>query len=161
MRYHIRVAAQGSDRARTLEPRRRLLPVKSRWLVGVLWSGFLLLAVACSGRTGPENVYIAGEEDSGRTVSLRLGDALQVMLQANESTGYAWSVVTNDETVLQLRDAPTYEVDGDAEGASGETVFLFDAVGPGTSRIQMVYAFQEEGAVDPDRTFELSVEVVE
>jgi predicted secreted protein len=120
-----------------------------------------LLLAACRGAQGPENIYIADEGDSGQTVTMGAGDALQVILRENRSTGYLWSVVTNDETVLALSGEPEYVVDSDAEGAGGTVTYLFEAVAPGTSVLRMVNAFQQETAVEPTELFELTVTVTE
>ena len=63
----------------------------------------MLLLVACGGgeSAGPANVYIADENDNGQTVTMGVGDALHLTLPENRSTGYVWSVVTNDETILR------------------------------------------------------------
>lgn len=123
----------------------------------------LVMTAACGGgeTTGPENVFIADEADSGQTVTMGVGDALQITLEENQSTGYLWSIVTNDEAILRTSEAPAYEVDSDAEGAGGRKTFLFEAVAPGTSVLRMVNAMQQETAVQPDKTFELTVQVVE
>jgi hypothetical protein len=50
------------------------------------------LLSACGGSVGPENVYIADENDNGQTVTMGAGDALQISLPENRSTGYVWSI---------------------------------------------------------------------
>ena len=74
----------------------------------------MLLAACGGGATGPENVYLADEDDNGQTVAMGVGDALQITLPENRSTGYVWSVVTNDETVLRPTDEPAYVIEGEA-----------------------------------------------
>jgi predicted secreted protein len=127
----------------------------------IILMALMTLPAACRGAQGPENIYIADEEDSGQTVTMGVGDALQVILRENRSTGYLWSVVTNDETILALSGEPEYVVDSDAEGAGGAVTYLFEAVAPGTSVLRMVNAFQQETAVEPAELFELTVIVTE
>lgn len=123
---------------------------------------FSLLGIACrGGGTTPENVYIADEADNGQSVTMSAGDMLQVMLAENQSTGYLWSIVTNDETVLAMSEEPAYVVESDADGAGGTKTFMFRAVAPGTSVLRMVNAMPQETAVEPAETFELTVQVVE
>ena len=124
---------------------------------------FSLAAAACGGggSEGPENVYIADEADNGQSVTMEVGDMLQIMLDENQTTGYLWSIVTNDEGVLALSGEPAYEVESDAIGAGGTKTFLFEAVGPGTSVLRMVNALEQETAVEPVETFELTVQIVE
>lgn len=134
-----------------------------------VWLGVILLMTlilaACGGggdAAGPENVYIADGADDGETVVMGVGDVLQITLAENRSTGYLWSVVTNDEAVLRLTDEPAYEIEGEPlPGAGGHTTFVFEAVGAGTSVLRMVNARAQETAVEPVDTFELTVQVTE
>lgn len=123
----------------------------------------LILVAGCGGgdQPAPENVYIADEADNGQTVTMGVGNILQITLAENQSTGYLWAVVTNDEAVLRTSEEPAYKVDGDAEGAGGRKTFMFEAAASGTSVLRMVNAMSQETAVEPDRTFELTVQVVE
>lgn len=136
-----------------------------RWLRSGLSAALIALMagmVACSGReAGPENVYIADEADSGQTVTMGIGDMLQITLPENQSTGYLWSVVTNDEAVLKTSGEPAYEVESDAEGAGGHKTFMFEGAAAGTSILRLVNAMTQDTAVEPDRVFELTVQVVE
>lgn len=136
------------------------LAFRSFFLIALLVA---LAGVACRGgnETGPENVYIADEADNGQTVTMSVGDMLQIMLDENQTTGYLWSIVTNDVSVLALSGEPAYEVESDAIGAGGTITFMFQAVGPGASTLRMVNAMQQDTAVTPAETFELTVQVVE
>ena len=121
-----------------------------------------LAAAACGGGgAGPENVYIADEDDNGQSVTMSVGDMLQLMLAENPTTGYTWAIVTNDEDVLAPSGEPAYEVESEAIGAGGTKTFMFQALAPGTSVLQMVNARQWETAVVPAETFELTIQVVE
>lgn len=136
-----------------------MLKSKWIWVVGLL---LVVLMGGCGGEeAGPENVYIADEADNGQTVTMGVGDVLQLMLPENQSTGYLWAIVTNDEAVLRPSEEPAYEVDSDAVGAGGTKTFLFQAAGTGTSVLRLVNARQQETAVEPAATFELTVQVVE
>jgi inhibitor of cysteine peptidase len=131
-----------------------------RYFMAMCLAALFLLA-ACGGDAAPENVYVADEADNGQTVNMAVGDVLQIMLSENPTTGYVWSIVTNDESVLRLSDEPAYEAESDLIGAGGTRTFLFDAVGPGTSQLSLVNARQQETAVEPAATFELTVQVVD
>ena len=121
-----------------------------------------LAAAACGGGgAGPENVYIADEDDNGQSVTMSVGDMLQLMLAENPTTGYTWAIVTNDEDVLAPSGEPAYEVESEAIGAGGTKTFMFQALAPGTSVLQMVNAMQWETPVVPAETFELTIQVVE
>ena len=98
-----------------------------------LTAASVVLLVACGGGDAPpENVYIADENDNGQTVTMGAGDALQISLPENRSTGYIWSIVTNDEAVLRPTDEPSYAIEGEPlPGAGGRVTFHFTAVGAG------------------------------
>ena len=126
----------------------------------VAFSLIAVMLAACGGATGPENVYIADENDNGQTVTMAAGDALQFSLPENRSTGYLWSVVTNDEAVLQPTDEPAYAIEGESmPGAGGRVTFTFTAVAPGEVSLQLINARPAETAVEPADTFALLVRV--
>ncbi len=120
----------------------------------------VVLAGCGGGATGPENVYIADENDNGQTVAMGVGDALQISLPENRSTGYVWSVVTNDEAILRPTDEPSYVIEGEPlPGAGGRVTFTFTAVGAGEVSLQLINARPAETAVEPVETFALLVQV--
>ena len=137
----------------------------SRTVRMVVWAVVALAAVvlaACGGATGPENVYIADENDNGQRVAMGVGDALQITLPENRSTGYVWSVVTNDETVLRPTDEPAYAIEGEPlPGAGGRVTFYFTAAGAGEVSLQLINARPAETAVEPAQTFALLVQVTD
>lgn len=120
-------------------------------------------SAACGNRSAsPENVYIADEADNGQTVTMRIGDALQVSLHENSDGGYEWGIVTNDGAVLQPTDGPAYDSGGETAGGAGQVKsFTFRAAGLGTSVLRLVNARTQETAVEPAATFELTVQVVD
>ncbi len=124
----------------------------------------LALLVACGGgqSAGPANVYIADENDNGQMVMMGVGDALHLTLPENRSTGYVWSVVTNDESILQPDEEPTYEITGEAmPGAGGQVTFNFIAAREGRVNLQLILARPQETAVEAAQTFALSVQVTD
>ncbi len=134
--------------------------MKSRALIAVIVLCLLAALAGCrGGGDGPENVYIAYETDSGRTVTMGVGDELRIILDENPTTGYFWSVVTNDEDVLSMSGDPTYENTDDSTGGGGIKTYTFRAAAPGTSALTLVNSEQGQSAVAPDRIFELTVVV--
>lgn len=120
------------------------------------------LLLACGGSAGPENVYIADENDNGQMVTMGAGDALQISLPENRSTGYIWSIVTNDEAVLRPTDEPTYAIEGEPlPGAGGQVTFYFTAVAAGEVSLQLINARPAETAVEAVETFALLVRVTD
>ena len=129
--------------------------------IGLVAIVALGLLAGCGGASGgPENVFIADENDNGQRVTMSTGDALQITLPENRSTGYVWSVVTNDEEVLRPTDDPAYEIEGEPlPGDGGRVTLYFEAAGPGSVTLRLINARPQETAVEPVATFELTVEV--
>lgn len=122
----------------------------------------ITLLAACGGAAGPENVYIADENDNGQTVTMGAGDALQISLPENRSTGYVWSIVTNDEAVLRPTDEPSYAIEGEPlPGAGGRVTFYFTAAGAGEVSLQLINARPAETAVEAVEAFALLVKVTD
>jgi inhibitor of cysteine peptidase len=78
--------------------------------------------------------------DSGRPVSLKLGDTLEVRLNSNPSTGFSWSVVSVNHPVLE-RVSNDFRPSGDSNvpGAGGTDIWLFKAVKTGKQSLRLVY----------------------
>ena len=123
--------------------------------------GALLLVAACGGANStPPNIYIADENDNGQTVSMAVGDALQLSLPENPSTGYVWSVVTNNEAVLRPDEDPAYTPVGTVmPGSGGRVTFSFTAIAQGNVNLQLILARPQETAVEAAETFALAVSV--
>ncbi len=118
------------------------------------------LSACGGGSSAPPNIYIADENDNGQTVTMAVGDALQLSLPENPSTGYVWSVVTNNETILRPDDDPAYTPVGTVmPGSGGRVTFSFTAVAQGSVNLQLILARPQETAVEAAETFALAVSV--
>jgi inhibitor of cysteine peptidase len=127
---------------------------------GLLFLSSLIVLLAACGGGAAQDVYVADENDNGQTVSMSVGDMLQLSLPENRSTGYVWAIVVNDDDVLRLTGEPVYEIEGEAlPGAGGRVTFTFEAVGPGATTLELVNARPGETAVEPAETFALAVTV--
>ncbi len=98
------------------------------------------------------------EDDSGREVSLRVGEKLKIILKSNPSTGYQWDVAPFNESVIKLSEGPLVYEKKKIPGGEGETVFVFEAVSPGTTTIKLMYRRPWE-KFSPASTFEVTVKV--
>ncbi len=80
-------------------------------------------------------VHQLNASDNGRTVVLRSGEVLRVVLPENATTGYRWAVERWDREVAGLvAEAPQYPP-GSAVGSGGHVEFLFKARKPGFGEI--------------------------
>ena len=78
------------------------------------------------------------------------GDTAEISLAGNASTGYQWTYIITDETVLSVKSSK-YD-DGNTKGivgASGVYSFLLNGLKEGESTIVFSYARSWEDNVDP------------
>ena len=99
-----------------------------------------------------------GADDTA--ISVKSGEAFTISLEANLTTGYEWTAVVGDETVLVL-DKSEYVADEAAEGVvgtGGTEVFTFNALKSGKTSIEMVYQQSWEPKEDDKHlTFNVTV----
>lgn len=76
------------------------------------------------------------ENDNERTVDLRLGDSIQVLLPENATTGYRWAIDRYDKEFIEaLETEPRYMAN--AVGSGGEVAFIFKGKKIGTGEIML------------------------
>lgn len=113
----------------------------------------LLIIAACG---GDGRVVELDLGDSGSTVRLAPEDRIELMLEANPTTGFAWLVDHADG--LDQVGSPTHDPESDLAGAPGLTTFVFEPTGPGEGELMLVYRRQWED-VAPEATFTIDVVV--
>ena len=101
----------------------------------ILVLALLALSFACV--SGDAAVTIDGG-DAGTTVAVDVGETLRVELEGNPTTGYEWEVSAVDDAVLRFEDSD-FDPDSDAEGASGIVTLEFEAVGAGSTLLELIY----------------------
>jgi predicted secreted protein len=91
---------------------------------------------------------------------VRPGERFSITLEANPTTGYAWSLDGDpDPKVVRPLGSSFERPAGAAVGAGGRDVWTFDAVGRGTTTITLVYRRPWEKATPPARTHVVNVRV--
>jgi inhibitor of cysteine peptidase len=98
---------------------------------------------------------IAG--DAGSTVHLRQGDALEISLDGNPTTGYTWEVAPDAGALLVQQGNPEFKADSSALGSGGIMTLRFKADHQGTTDLKLIYHRTFEPNVPPLRTFEVKV----
>ena len=88
---------------------------------------------------------IMSEQDSGRTVQIRMGEVITLNLKENPTTGYQWSVTTA-EGLEQIRNY--FEV-REGIGAAGVHEFQFRATKAGSHSLSLKHwrTWEGEGSV--------------
>lgn len=100
-------------------------------------------------------------KDNGTNVTLKPGDVLNVVLDSNPSTGYAWQVTQNDPVVLMPVGEPQFSLGGKEAmpGAGGTETFQFKAVASGKTPLTLVYMRPWETNATPTPADKFSVNV--
>ena len=111
----------------------------------------LTSALPVQNRTNPEN---------GDSITLRPGGQLKLTLASNPTTGYYWTMVDGDETVVALDDH-FYTPDPAPEGlvgGGGRQIFTFRGLAPGQTTVRLSYQRSEEDVAD---TLKLKFKVID
>ena len=129
-----------------------------RWLVAsivVVAAGLWLTGCASAGDV------TLGERDAGKTVTLVVGEKLEIMLASNPTTGYSWQVVDDAGGIVSLSADPEYVQDPGPEvvGRGGAERLSFVAKKTGTGSILLEYRRPWEKNVEPEKTFEVPLRV--
>ncbi len=120
-------------------------------------AGLFRILVTVKDSVAPRG-FVVEEPDNGSDIFLVQGDALQVRLSSNPSTGYAWTVASNAPSVLQPAGEAKFEpADKPKPGAAGTQSFAFRVVGGGGVFLELVYARASEKDAPPARRWGIFV----
>jgi len=126
-----------------------------RRAAGLVLVALAFVITACSS----EPVALTlGPEDAGTTVSVAVGDRIDVGLPGNPTTGYTWTIVAMDDTVLASRGEAEFRADSTLVGSGGTMTLTFDALALGTTTLELAYRRPFE-TVAPEDTFMVTVVV--
>jgi predicted secreted protein len=97
------------------------------------------------------------QADDGKTYAVKTGDAIQVVIPGNPTTGYSWTaaLADKDAALLQQVGDPQYAADSTESslvGSGGVYTLTFKAVAKGQALLKLVYARPWESA-QPIQTF--------
>ncbi len=105
--------------------------------------------------------YAFTEADNGKTVTLNTGVRVQVVLESNPTTGYAWAVTKSDNAILKS-ESNTFDNSACAEGVvgcGGKEIWNFTTADFGKTVLEMAYYRPWENADTAVKSFTLTVEV--
>ena len=94
------------------------------------------------------------ESDSGRELSVAVGDAIEITLPENPGTGYRWIVKTGGEPCLSLQ-SERFERGATVPGRSGVHRWTFRVTAAGSAALEMNYVRPWEKEAAPARSFTL------
>jgi inhibitor of cysteine peptidase len=130
-------------------------------LACALITGVAMGVLAGCGSSGGAATQLT-EKDSGKTLILKVGDTLDVTLDANATTGFQWEMSEGDATVVKLLGEPVYAPTPTSTqilGSGGQTTFHFEASKAGTTTVKLIYHRTFEKDVPPEKTFTVEVTV--
>ena len=100
----------------------------------------------------------ASAQDAGKTVSLKVGQTLEVRLRSQPGTGAIWSVAPGSTNLLKYEGAKS-EGAANIPGGFETEVLTFTATGAGKGQLKLEYSRPWEETVPPEKTFSLTVDV--
>lgn len=146
-----------------MRARRRQFPVAGgRLVLCVLAVAFFASLISCS-RSGDSvagNTTKVTDADNEHAVLLTTGDTLVVALASTPGTGFGWKIADLDSKML--REIGTPEVIPGSHpmpGAPATQVFHFQAIGGGSTGLELDYVRPWEKGAAPARSFKLGVTV--
>lgn len=95
-----------------------------------------------------QRVVTINEGFNNQTVLLNVGDTLAVRLNSNAGTGFAWSIVQNNNTLLQATGQSMSGGQNSMIGGPTSTIFTFTAAAAGGEALALNY--QKELNVGPE-----------
>jgi inhibitor of cysteine peptidase len=121
----------------------------------IILLGLIILLSGCSAGN-PIQLY---QIDSGRAIKMKLGDTLEIVLDANPTTGYQWKALPWDTEVIEQIDKPVYKSRSKAIGSGGELTFYFKALSTGQTLLKFIYFRDFEKDVPPIKSFKVTIVV--
>ncbi len=121
----------------------------------IILLGLILLLSGCC-TSNPIQLY---QIDSGRAIKMKPGDTLEIVLNANPTTGYQWKALPWDTEVIEQIDKPVYKSRSDAIGSGGELTFYFKALSTGQTPLKFIYFRDFEKDVPPINSFKVTIVV--
>lgn len=101
----------------------------------------------------PNAPLVLKDGANGGTHAVRVGEAIEVRLQANKTTGYDWQLGPLPNGVLRKTGDNYIAPNGNMPGAGGVHVFRFTVAKRGQATIRLVYRRSWEGGVPPAKTW--------
>ena len=117
---------------------------------------FFALMLSNAGTTLAGESMKLNENDSGKTVEIRIGDELEVVLPGNPTTGYGWEVISLDSTVLSL-DKSEFLGSDKAIGSGGMEIIKLHAIAEGKSAVKLIFHRAFEQNIPPLKTFDVTI----
>lgn len=96
------------------------------------------------------------EADNGRTVDVRVGEAISVTLPENATSGYRWAVDNLESGLVEANEAKPNYPSGPV-GSGGAVTFAFKSTRPGSGQVTLKHWRPFEGDASITERFRLRV----
>lgn len=96
------------------------------------------------------------ESYQGQTIKLRKGQKLELTLTSNPTTGYSWQYSSPLDTEYIKEIKHYFESSSSVIGAGGEEHWIYQAIKPGSLKINLEYRRPWED-VPPEKTFTVDI----
>jgi inhibitor of cysteine peptidase len=119
----------------------------------------ILLGALCIG-AGAQSSKMIKVDDSfnGREIPLQIGEALEVAIAENATTGFQWFVKTKPDFLMEFQDTePAQSAPSGPPGKGRIHRFYFRATTAGTGELDLEYRRSWEKQKAPARTYKLRI----
>jgi inhibitor of cysteine peptidase len=100
-----------------------------------------------------------GEDATGRTIDVQVGQVVEVRLAENRSTGFQWRLVGDPGRACRVVDGGFEPAPGGMLGRGGTHAWRITASGTGECSLALAYARPWEASAAPARTFALHLRI--
>jgi len=110
-------------------------------------------------RIGDGKTVMLSRQDSGKGIDVKIGEVVQVELEAVGTAGYQWFVENLDQEILRLISEGTKVLHSGRLGAPVLMVWKFEVIKEGTTEIKMNHYRSWEGKAHSTDHFDVKIKV--
>ena len=110
-------------------------------------------------RIGDGKTVMLSRQDSGKGIDVKIGEVVQVELEAVGTAGYQWFVENLDQEILRLISEGTKVLHPGRLGAPVLMVWKFEVIKEGTTEIKMNHYRSWEGKAHSTDHFDVKIKV--
>ncbi len=119
----------------------------------------MILILVIAGCRTPDGILYLDEKSNGSQVEVVQNEEFLIVLDANPTTGYTWSVQTTDSPTIQQIQDVEFKPQSERLGAPGKQIFKFRATSVGEIELNLIYHRPWEKDVSPTSVFSVIVKV--
>jgi inhibitor of cysteine peptidase len=110
-------------------------------------------------RIGDGETVVLSKQDSGKRIDMKIGEVVQVELEAMGTAGYQWFVESLDQEILRLVSEETKVLHPGRLGAPVLMIWQFEVIKEGTTEIRMNHYRSWEGKEHSTDHFEVRIKI--